>query len=778
MAAISEWSIRRVTITFTTLQLAVLGLVISSSIGIELPFLRPSICFIYLTFVPGILILTMLKIKNINLAGYLAYSVGISICVLMLTGLVINIILPVFGISRSITVTYLTITLLIVNSVLCMAISRRKRDIHSNKQHVEGNNIKLNRILTLFLILILAILGPAMINHYNNNSALLILITLISLYIIGLSFNKSNSFSSYSLALWFISLAIFYHRTLVSPALMGWDNHIEHYYQKLVTDMNVWDPAINGNINAMLSIVMLAPIYSIMLNIESTYVFKTIYPIIFSFMPVALFQAYKNMFGANYSFISTFFFMSMITYITSLTMQARQATAELYFSLLILLITSSMNRLEKSILTIIFTIGIVVSHYSTSYIVIGLLTISWLLLSLTAFSGSNKLSRILYNGTPGSINILSPSVTLNIILISFLIVVSLSWYMYTSSSTNFNSAVSIGRHIYDNMIDFFNLTSRGETVGMGVGLGYTSTTITGQIFRTLQYITQLFIIFGLLRLILKPSEFNLTREYKSLSLVSFFILLLFILAPFLTIAFSVERYYHIALLLLSPFCILGGEYVWNTGANLFNRYKRIVPGNNNFFTSHFQLFPGLISLFILIPYFLFNTGFIFEIGTYDRKGDFPSSFALSHKRLDTPDYFNDEASAAQWLKRNYAYHSKVVGDEFSCLTLFDFMNFQAYKFVIEETNTPGVISLRVANWYTNTTLNYSDFVGGKENIYVYLRERNVSEDKFQVILKKGSNHKLENTTIKNFNEYNDLISKSIRIYDNKSVEILNIGKSI
>ena len=44
----------------------------------------------------------------------------------------------------------------------------------------------------------------------------------------------------------------------------------------------------------MLSISMLAPVYSIFMNIDITWVYKIVFPLLFSLLPVALFEVYRR----------------------------------------------------------------------------------------------------------------------------------------------------------------------------------------------------------------------------------------------------------------------------------------------------------------------------------------------------------------------------------------------------------------------------------------------------------------------------------------------------
>ena len=98
---------------------AMAGLVGLASLGLDIPALRQGVGFIFLTFLPGILTLRILRIHNINTAESVVYSVGISVAFVMFTGVLVNFLLPVFGISKPISI----LPLIFAFSVILMTLS-------------------------------------------------------------------------------------------------------------------------------------------------------------------------------------------------------------------------------------------------------------------------------------------------------------------------------------------------------------------------------------------------------------------------------------------------------------------------------------------------------------------------------------------------------------------------------------------------------------------------------------------------------------------------------
>ena len=101
---------------------------------------------------------------------------------------------------------------------------------------------------------------------------------------------------------------------------------------------------------------------------------------------------------------------------------------------------------------------------------------------------------------------------------------------------------------------------------------------------------------------------------------------------------------------LAPFCILGGEAIWLGVSSLWQKLRRRIKASE--FAEDSQGYLKFLVLAVLIPYFLFTSGFIYEATGQEvtDKIDAPYSIALSSHRLALTGnlYWRDEA-CADWL---------------------------------------------------------------------------------------------------------------------------------
>ncbi len=256
----NTWKIGKFLKVILSIQLAMLGLIGLAFIGYDIPFLRQVVGFVFLTFIPGLLILRILKLHRLGTIETLLYSVGLSIAFVMFLGFFINMLYPLIGISEPISILPLMITLTIAVAILCVvAYIRERREImsHSGHQCVPWSEIFSRPALFLYLLPILSVLGTYLANFHQNNILLLVLIGLIAMVAALVAFNRFIPQRLYPLAVAMIALALLWHWSLISQYLTGWDIHVEYYFQNLTLANSLWDQSIPSNANAVLSITML-----------------------------------------------------------------------------------------------------------------------------------------------------------------------------------------------------------------------------------------------------------------------------------------------------------------------------------------------------------------------------------------------------------------------------------------------------------------------------------------------------------------------------------------
>lgn len=641
--------------------LALLGTIGLDAIGLGIPFLRQIIGFIFLTFIPGVLLLKVLKFHELSMIEVLLYSVGLSISFLMFTGLLMNALYPF--ISKPISTMPLAITISITVLMLCILVHKRGKGF-PGLNYTGFKNILSPPVLFLCSIPVLSILGTFSVAFYANNIILLFMIVLISFTAALIAFDRFIPKKLYPLAIVAIAVALLYSTTLISMYLTGWDIHSEYYFSNLAITRSFWDPTIPNNINAMASIVMLSPIYSSLLGMDDAWVFKIIYPLLFSLVPLGLYRVYQKLTDEKVAFLSVFFFMSFFTFFTEMTALARQEIAELFLVLLLLpIVDKKVNSAKGVALSVIFAISLIISHYGLSYIFMFFYLIStWILLLLTRNSALNRLWKGILdrkqNNTHQTKNLIPTTGIITGAFVLFFIASACLWYTYVSSSAPLESIASIGNNIVTNIFtEFFNPSGKGYLLSLALGGALGTPSLQREIHRIVQYVTEFFIIVGILGLIARRKEFKINREYLMMALTSMVLLLMCIVLPYFAGYLNVTRLYQITLIFLSPFCVLGGIAFFRGALKLFKASRITIKA------------VYAMLLIVLVAYFMFNTGFFYEI-----TGDVPFSASLGFQRMKASTdlavkvnfngiyTYDVEVFSARWLSEYRSDASKVFAD--------------------------------------------------------------------------------------------------------------------
>ena len=632
----NDWEIRSFLKIVAALLLAFLGITGLEFIGVHVPLLLQAIGFICLTFLPGMIILRTLRLHNLSTIETLLYSVGLSIAFLMFIGLFINWLYPLIGISKPLSSLPLIATISIAMLIMC-ALSYKRDRRFSSPTAIDIKGVLSPPVLFLLLLPLLGILGALLVNFYNSNILLLVLSPMIAITVAFIAFDRFIPRKFYPLAVLSIAIALIYQLPLITPYLIGHDIMQEYHIYKLVETNSYWDPIrIFAPYNAVLSDTVLPTVYSSLLSIDGVWIFKVIYLFIYSLVPLGLYHAYRRPIGAKVAFLSAFFFMSFHFFFMTIPWSMRQAMGVFFVILLIMLVLDKkMSPVSRATLMIIFGGSLIMSHHGVSYMWLFLIGTAWLLLFFT-----KGLERVSLTGTS----------------VALFLVMTFAWYLYISQSIAFTQIVNFGQSIYQATTDFFFAAEfRNPTVLKVAGL-QAAPSLGYNISYWFYRVTQLLIVVGFLKLLFKRKEMRFEPEYRWFSVACMVLLGFLVVLPWFSKPFAPGRVYHLALLILSPLCILGGEALFMGASRLFR----------SVFLSKYTL--KILVLVVLLPYFLFQTGFIFEV-----TGDIPYAVALSMQRMEEGDehskarlynqyVFGQDIASAKWLSENRDKTALVYSD--------------------------------------------------------------------------------------------------------------------
>jgi uncharacterized membrane protein len=535
---------KRLLAAVLVIQVALLGVIGLNAMGLNLLLIQGIIGFIYLTFIPGILILRLLNVDICKLTNFL-YAIGISVIFIILIGLSTNLIYPLFSINDPLSTGPMLVTITVIITLLCFLVYKQ-----NNTECLSFNADDLFSLNAPYLFLLilpfLTLVGAYATHYYFNNIILLFVLTILAIVPFFVAFDKIPK-KLFPLAVFVIFLSLLFHNSLSVPYTAGRDLTTEYYYANLANLNGIWIPGSAIILNSVVDNIMLGPIYSKLLGIDLTLILKTLYPFLFALVALILYQVFKKQTNDKIAFFSCFFFASIGVNYEELLATLKHPISVFFISLFILLmVDADINLKKRAFLAILFITGLVFAHYGVPYVFMFSSLAALVLIRLAQGLGTFRIKKPLTS----------------YYLFAFFASLLFSWSLYTSGSTGFDLIVKLVDTIFKSLLEFFSPIERG-------GIFYSTIVLPGigwEILRILHFITIFLILVGFASKLLeklknkeKGSNFNTEYFFYSVAFLGW--LAASIIVPTIVGGHSLgtARMYGLGILFLAPFCILGWQ---------------------------------------------------------------------------------------------------------------------------------------------------------------------------------------------------------------------------
>ncbi len=326
---------------------------------------------------PGYVILSLVGAQPARTAEKFLLSVGMSIMYLLLVSSAWNFLGPVLGVARPLDriplVSAITVPLLLL--VVLVELRRKPLTVRFDPFVLSTSNALI--ILIPIVTLLLGMLGTILLNEGQTNIFVLLTLFAIGAYVIFVTaLHKRLSDSVYPVSIGIVALTLLFIMSLRSNYVIGWDVNIEYQMYRITAGAGHWTMANNPGdpYYAMLSITILPSVLQAFSGIPAHYLFKVFYPLIACLIPVAILVLFQRFGSSIIAFLATFFILAQPQFWTELPALTRQIVSLFFFSLVLLIIFSDdIQRKQRVWLGGAFGLGMILSHYSTTYIAVSLL---------------------------------------------------------------------------------------------------------------------------------------------------------------------------------------------------------------------------------------------------------------------------------------------------------------------------------------------------------------------------------------------------------------------
>jgi len=602
------------------------------SIIISIPFYRQFFGFILISILPGLLLSYVMGLNRVDLAERIVISVGLSFSSVMFLGLVMHVIADIIQYPKPLATESILVSYnVILVALTCLVYIRYRSNIswHYDICFTATNLDKLLPSLSLFFPL-MSVIGIYLMNMYDCNYFIIFLIVCIALYVVLITI-RQDIFPKqhYPLVILSISISILLLGALRSNHILGSDAHLEYQFYRATLSNLCWVVTGNSLLDGCLSISLLPTIYQSVLGVNPELLFRVLYSLLFSVAPLALFLTFKNYIDEAYSFLVSFFFMSQ-TFFMYVVFNPRTSMAILFVTLVVMvLFNENLGFRQKRVLILVFIVSCIISHYSTSYILLFILCGTYVISHLMRRHNTAKA----ING--------------GVLLVSAAFIYF--WYAIVTAAP-FRGGVTFFQRSLQSLMDAFIFESTtSEGVSSMLGSSLISESPSYWICYFSNWSTIILIGIGVLALIMHyrgtfaqktrdimqvpscPIKFDM--GYFIISLVCCFLLWVTILVPQITRGYDLIRIYTCASVVLSFCFIIGGIKI----------------------SKFLKLSPKIFLLVIMILYFFCTSGVTYAVL------ETPRSVILSSQSEDAVRFIvhDQELSAGTWARINFGEYPLI-----------------------------------------------------------------------------------------------------------------------
>jgi uncharacterized membrane protein len=553
--------------------------------------------------VPGYLLLLIVGVRGLRPSKMLVYSVGVSCAFLLVTGLAVVSVAGVVGLEP-----FATIPWVLAGSLVALAGLLYARPNGTPVSHLT-TALSLRDVLAvvqLALLPLLAVVAASVVNGGGGTLPTLLLIALVAGVVVQVAAGVIPA-SLRPFAVWSVALAVLLQMTLISPHIWGWDIHYQYADAHAILQNGGWTPADSS----LLSVTLLAAVYTATTGLELAWVYKLLYPLVASLLPVAVYHLATLTFDDER--IAALAPFVLVFYYGFFKIMPDKQLVSLFFLALVLvaMLDDSLGGIQKRGLMGVFGALLIVSHYGTSLLFIGLLAATVVIIALAHRAD-------VVEAVDG--NVVRPTYLL------FLGTGWTGWYLYTDGGTNFERVARTASRTLSGVA----LATLERT-----GAGYATETFDSQLW----VVNQLLHV-GLIALIAAgvvwalSAQFRRRTEAPRIEYTAFASFMLFFLATGVVLTYSLgfDRILLIALVPLAPFAVygLGGPFATNAAEG---QYEFV------------SVWATVVLTGLLVVFFVFSSGAAFAVA-----GEEVPDYSINlDKDAGWPVYGNGDVSASRWL---------------------------------------------------------------------------------------------------------------------------------
>ena len=232
-----------------------------------------------------------------------------------------------------------------------------------------------------------AVAGAIRLNNGAGSAVTTAMLILAAVVIVAVfSWRRILHESTVLVTIYLLSLSLLLMTSLRGWFVTGHDIQREFHVFELASGQGVWNVEMYQDAyNACMSMTILPTIIERTTGIPDLYIFKTVFQLLYALCPVLIYLIARRFASKSVSILSAVYFIAFPTYFTDMPFLNRQEVAFFFLGIALLLITNQQLEIRtRKIGFVVFGIGMILSHYSTTYVLLGVLILGWIFASAGA----------------------------------------------------------------------------------------------------------------------------------------------------------------------------------------------------------------------------------------------------------------------------------------------------------------------------------------------------------------------------------------------------------
>lgn len=377
----------------TLVGLAVLAAVVASPW--ELPVLRQALVVVLL----GVPVLALVRRGSLATKPLQAFlvAVGLVMAGAILLALLINTVLPPLGFAHPLARAPVTITYAVATALLLLWRASVPLVRAQELRAVAGGLLRMRfepATTVAVLSVVFAVAGAIRLNNQSSSwlpaaGHTLVVVSLAILLV------RRERRGRDAVVLYLAAVSLLLSMSLRGWYIIGHDIKIEYLAYTLTAHGDHWVMAeLPSAYNACLSINIWPTVLANLTGLPGMWVFKVVFQLIFAITPIIVYCTTRGVVRRRTAVVAAVFFMAFPTFFNDMPYLNRQETAFVFLGLALMVAYAGGGGVwRRRLLCIVLGVGVVVSHYSTTYVLLMGLGIAMVLAGLGRWRTRRRLRR-------------------------------------------------------------------------------------------------------------------------------------------------------------------------------------------------------------------------------------------------------------------------------------------------------------------------------------------------------------------------------------------------